>query len=233
MLQKWGKNWSGETYFVGDLHGSLSLLEQELERVGFDKEKDILFCSGDLIDRGERNFDTLKLLDEDWFVCCIGNHEQMMLDHFDGKTGDYYPTSYGEWLIREKYDKSELEHLVAKVRKLPVAIEIDTGDERIGIIHAEVPDMDWNTVAEISTESTNEYFTSSLNHYNVAIWSRTIIKSQTRMDVSNIDIVVHGHTPVRHATSLGNRVYIDVGTVYTGNCKVFSLNEIREMAYNS
>lgn len=68
-------NFDGNNFVVGDLHGHRAQLFDELAHVGFDKSKDRLFCTGDLVDRGPDSFETLKLILEPWFYFVRGNHE--------------------------------------------------------------------------------------------------------------------------------------------------------------
>src|SRR5690606_12978431 len=74
-------NKTGSDYVMGDLHGCLDLLQIELDRIGFDKEKDRLFSVGDLIDRGPDSMGCLRLLREPWFLAVRGNHEDMLIDY--------------------------------------------------------------------------------------------------------------------------------------------------------
>lgn len=38
-------------YIVGDIHGEVSKLDQELAKAGFNYQQDVLYSVGDLIDR--------------------------------------------------------------------------------------------------------------------------------------------------------------------------------------
>ena len=58
-------------YVVGDLHGCYEELMKELDRINFDKSRDILICVGDLIDRGKSSEKIIALLDEPWFVSVL------------------------------------------------------------------------------------------------------------------------------------------------------------------
>ena len=58
-----GKNFSS-VYVIGDLHGSYSLLMQELKNLNFDFHNDLLICTGDLIDRGVENLECISLLEQ-------------------------------------------------------------------------------------------------------------------------------------------------------------------------
>lgn len=66
---------------VGDLHGHRHLLEDELDRIGFNPTRDRVLSGGDLIDRGPDSLGTLELLEEPWFHAVLGNHELMLLNY--------------------------------------------------------------------------------------------------------------------------------------------------------
>jgi len=81
-------------FVIGDLHGSLDLLEHMLERIddaigtlGLSDPK--LVFVGDYIDRGPSSAGVLRRLHElstefpNNVTCLLGNHEQMMLDFID------------------------------------------------------------------------------------------------------------------------------------------------------
>ena len=66
-------NQTDHIYVVGDLHGCYSLLIQELEKINFDFQNDVLICTGDLVDRGAENFESISLLEQPWFLSVRGN----------------------------------------------------------------------------------------------------------------------------------------------------------------
>ena len=80
-----GKSFSS-VYIIGDLHGSYSLLMQELKTINFDFHNDLLICTGDLIDRGTENLECISLLEQPWFATVRGNHEEMCI------TGQFDPS---------------------------------------------------------------------------------------------------------------------------------------------
>jgi serine/threonine protein phosphatase 1 len=79
---------------------------------------------------------------------------------------------------------------------------IDSGDSKIGIVHAEPP-LDWNIIDQHKEQE--------------LIWSRDKINKKKEDLVANIDMVYVGHTPVETPLNLGNTRYIDTGAFYTGN----------------
>ena len=89
-------------YIVGDLHGSYSLLMQELHLKNFDFENDLLICTGDIIDRGTENLECISLLDQKWFLTVRGNHEEMCIrGQHDPKMKDMHARNGGAWFYRQ------------------------------------------------------------------------------------------------------------------------------------
>ncbi len=69
-------------WVVGDIHGCYSLLLTRLAQLNFSPDTDLLISTGDNIDRGKENLETLRLLNTSWFISVVGNHEAMALDAF-------------------------------------------------------------------------------------------------------------------------------------------------------
>lgn len=84
-IKKFKLNTKGRDFVIGDVHGEYSYLMALLDHVNFDKNKDRLFSTGDLIDRGYENEECLRLLAEPWFHATLGNHEAMVLMFFYGQ----------------------------------------------------------------------------------------------------------------------------------------------------
>lgn len=213
MNKRFKQNKNGHDFVVGDIHGCYSILMKSLESIEFDFKNDRLFCVGDLIDRGPENFQCLSLLDEVWFHTVIGNHEDMMcrsiynyntfnetsdqrLWYMNG--GIWYENLYVEQ--RKKVD----DYYFEKIMSLPISIEIEMDNEqKVGIVHAEVKDGNWHSLTNHNSESVG-----------TALWGRTRISYGIDKPVSNMQYVIHGHTPVDEPYWLGNCLYIDTGVVY-------------------
>lgn len=198
------KNTAGRDFVVGDIHGHFSTLQRQLDEIGFDPEVDRLFSVGDLVDRGPESEDVLFWLDTSWFHAVRGNHEVMTYER-----ADYHIANGGMWYYG--LTETEQELIAFELAQLPLAIEVDTDDGRVGIIHAQVPLLDW----DILKTTDNSIIEAE------AVWGRSIMAKYKHTGdagntwVKNIDKVYVGHTIVKHPIVIGNIHYIDT-SAYKG-----------------
>ena len=202
-------------YVVGDLHGCYRFLMQELEKIRFNFEQDLLICTGDLVDRGSENLECISLLDQPWFLSVRGNHEEMCIKGRDDVwIQDMHARNGGEWfylLSTEKQDKlSEI------LSKLPLVIEIQLEDKKIGILHADIDIHDWNQF-KTNIAKGERKIPGLTSAYTNALWGRGRIRHHSKCygTVKNIDEIYLGHTIVQRHTQIDNCHYIDVGSSYT------------------
>ncbi|WP_436916852.1 metallophosphoesterase [Acinetobacter schindleri] len=202
-------------YVVGDLHGCYRLLMQELEKIRFNFEQDLLICTGDLVDRGSENLECISLLDQPWFLSVRGNHEEMCIKGRDDVwIQDMHARNGGEWfylLSTEKQDK-----LSVIFSQLPLVIEIQLEDKKIGILHADIDIHDWNQF-KTNIAKGERKIPGLTSAYTNALWGRGRIRHHSKRygTVKNIDEIYLGHTIVKRHTQIDNCHYIDVGSSYT------------------
>jgi len=83
-------------YAVGDIQGCYQPLQALLAKVKFDANKDVLWCCGDVVNRGPESLEVLRFLKSlgDACVCVLGNHDLQLLAYaaggksFEGDTLD-------------------------------------------------------------------------------------------------------------------------------------------------
>lgn len=225
----------GRTFVGGDIHGELDLLLQELEKVGFDKSVDVFIATGDLIDRGPKSLEAIKLIQEPWFETVLGNHEDLAYKSFFGETEDIRNENFGCWFqnggkwyfdLPPESQNEFQEILKDSVSKLPYLIEISMPDGRkIGVAHASVPGRDWEQLSAPLSDIQREaaiWHRGPANDIQAALespwddWEEDYI-------IKNIDQVYLGHTPARTPFSGANLTFIDTGAFHTGKLTVIEL----------
>jgi len=212
------KNMTGKDYICSDIHGHFFLLEQKLEQVSFNPEKDRLFCLGDLIDRSADSPQVLDYLKKSWFYSILGNHEFMLIDACETD----HPEAKQQWFSwgghwAENLSDDELDEYYQAFIKLPIAIELElTAGKKVGLVHANLPDkINWLDVKETLESLANTH----INHYGPLLremlWESAPVYENYSLDiesVENIDHVFHGHTIVKEIIVLENRTFMDLGS---------------------
>lgn len=223
-----GRNPNGKTFFCGDIHGCYHDLLNILHTRKFDFNNDRLICTGDLIDRGPDSQLCLELLEKSWFYTVMGNHEDMMINCYCAPSD----SSFRQWIINggqwsSALDNEEAIYATNEILQLPIAIETTIGNKKIGVIHADPVYSDWEEIKkELKSENVSSTFVAT------ALWSRS--NSDSEFNVSNIDLVVHGHTIKDKIEKIGNRLFIDTGSFlkywdgYDGHISVVSEEELLE-----
>lgn len=209
LFRRVERNPRGRDIIVGDVHGCFTLLRAALVRIGFNVDGgDRLFMVGDLVDRGPESIQALDFLALPWVHAVQGNHEAMAIEWTSGSGMDSrnYAANGGAWMMA--LDREMQCEVAATVSALPIAIELDTADGLVGIVHAECPFDDWRKfIAELTAPECGTQRHDQI--IDAAMWSRTRIGSADESIVTGVRAVVVGHTPMERMTSLGNTLFID------------------------
>lgn len=207
MVETYAENKGGTDYVVGDIHGCHDQLVQAMRGVGFDRVSDRLFSVGDLIDRGPRSLDCLRLVYEPWFHAVRGNHEELArkaLSDPSVRDMDLWLMNGGTWFFDE--DAREVRMVVTDaLKRMPYAMEVKVAGSQVGIVHAQPP-ADWC-----------EVYTANDAVLHDMLWSRNRIANADETPVSGIAAVVVGHTILAARKVLGNVVFIDTGAFASRN----------------
>jgi len=212
---------------VGDLHGHRSLLELQLEQLGFDPTRDRVLSVGDLINRGPDSLGTLSLLEEPWFYPVLGNHELMLLDflgYYSSRihSGKAFRSGGGEW-ISEAIDRHRktVHRLADLVASLPLAIHVEAGCS-FNVMHGDLAPFDYypDFLAAEETVGVHEAdrgTTSRLN-FQDAMRSNLFglrfahhLVQISEKPVGELHMTYVGHSPVRCVTVHNSYIYIDQG----------------------
>ena len=143
-IERFAVNSRGRDLAVGDIHGHFQRLERCLEQIGFDPRRDRLFSVGDLVDRGPDSARALEWLAQPWLHAVQGNHESLAVSHVMGGRLDpqLYRAAGGGWFL--ELGPSEQRRFAERFADLPTALEIDTDDGLVGLLHADCPFADWH-----------------------------------------------------------------------------------------
>lgn len=206
---------NGSDYIVGDIHGNVNALEKILkETFLFDKNKDRLFCVGDLIDRGEDNLKSMSLIEEPWFKMVLGNHENMHLKKdFRSKNNET------EWAIDYYHNDTKESRLyfdyLKEIRNCPLTIEYEDkkNNLKLGIVHAQFGFM--YSKEKINWDTYHQESLLDLYEFEDMIWSRDILKRTPNSLIEGVNMIFTGHNPMKRNMIIGNHYLLDRG-FFTG-----------------
>ncbi|HET8689735.1 MAG TPA: metallophosphoesterase [Methanosarcina sp.] len=236
------ENLNGYDYIIGDLHGSIHLLEKFMLLM-FDKKVDRMFSVGDLIDRGIRSYKSLQLIREPWFFPVLGNHEGMFysfIDPFgdgDWRQGNSFWGNGGNWV--NDYDvadkKEDLKDLAELLTTLPRIRTIE-GKNKVHIIHAEFPigpNKKYKVLTDAMIEDDEicmELCTTQSWDGDYSCWGRDQFADFNNNDPTKVifydedvkcfespdlSLVVCGHTIVKRPVLFGKLLNVDTGAWFS------------------
>jgi serine/threonine protein phosphatase 1 len=206
--RKYKINHIGRDFFLGDLHGSIQLLNKALKKIKFNIETDRIFCVGDVIDRGDASAECLKLCKNNWFFSVLGNHEAMLLeskDNFFKK--EVWFRNGGQWWAEVSFnERSLLEEII--LEEFCVSLSVETAFGNVGVIHSGYPFGEWPLQND---EELNK------SHLKNILWDREILKESQTKIITGVSLIISGHTPIDAPTLLGNHLFIDTGCGHYAN----------------
>lgn len=221
-----------KTWAMGDIHGSFLALEQVLERSGFDNENDLLLFTGDVCDGfPETNQCIERLMKIKNLIHVVGNHDQWVIDFYDGKMDKRISGDYSSWIYQggqatvDSYPdgKMPVEHLVFL---------------KSAVHYCEIAENEGDVPTKIITHGGFAYH-RPVQEQNTAMfcWNRELIslaflKKQEAHNLSKIyDEIYVGHTP----TMSFDESYtvpvrwsgvwnVDTSAAYSGKLSIIDIN---------
>jgi hypothetical protein len=176
-------NFDGRDFLIGDLHGCFDELMKLLNHVKFDENKDRLFSTGDLIDRGPKSYKALELLKKDWFFSVLGNHEDILLNKINQIKND----DIQSFSVEEINYIKELTDLIPYVYNMPLIIEMEhllLGS--IYIVHSEILPEHLTTFSseKISSKEYERYF-NAMKLYDFSNQIKLFIERYRNQEMPN------------------------------------------------
>ena len=225
MIKHFTLNTAGRDFIVGDIHGCFLQLELQLERIGFDPAVDRLFSVGDLVDRGQESWRAVEFLNKPWFHAVMGNHEQMLAMFL---AGEIHPAMYerngGSWAIAGHAKRSDdLAEMAQLFLQLPLAIELETAEGMVCIVHATCDYAHWDHFKAAVQRDDSHGESAVMN----AIWGRGRFEGSMCGPVQGVRAVVCGHTPGRDIRVLDNLHFIDTGCCFGGKLTVIDASTLQ------
>lgn len=135
----------------------------------------------------------------------------------------------GEWFV-ELYTSdvnatSQLGRgIIEYFSSLPWAIEIETAHGAIGVVHADVPCVQWSELIRVLEKGRFDHPVREQVLWDRRRWRGHEVSTQ----IVGVTAVIVGHTPTREAAQRGNVINIDTGAVYGCKLTVFDLADVRK-----
>lgn len=226
LVKRFPINAIGRDFAVGDIHGHFTLLQKALDEVGFNPAADRLFSVGDLVDRGPECEQVLEWLDKPWFNPVRGNHDDYVCRHDTCDIGNWLQNG-GAWFI--SLTDAERGEFAAQFRELPIAIEVETPEGLIGLLHADCPFPSWQYLLEKLEDGAEGNAGLLRSIKNACMWSRRRVELEDGSGVEGIRALVVGHTPLAIPLALGNVVHIDTAAWCQTKGGYFTLLDLRSL----
>ncbi|MGV6395652.1 metallophosphoesterase [Pseudomonas caspiana] len=222
-------NAKGRDFAVGDIHGHFTRLQSALDEAGFDPAVDRLFSVGDLVDRGPESLQALEWLAQPWFFAVQGNHEALAIAHAQRKPLDYrmYLSSGGAWFLELAPEAQQ--HCAAYFAQMPIALEVETTEGLIGLVHADCPLPTWDMLRA----TLKGHMPERGRLQESCQWSRERLQLRDYSGIPDLRALIVGHTPLPDPEILGNVFHIDTGGWRSDDNGYFTLMELSSLTLNT
>lgn len=235
------KHEHGSFDIIGDVHGCCDELEQLLQQLGYTASENssnkhsfwnyptykhpqgrkAIFL-GDLVDRGSRILDTLKLVhnmqEADSALCILGNHENKLIRKLNGKN---VKLNHGlEQTVAEldTITPEQQQEINTWLKSLISHYVLDDG--KLVVAHAGLrEELQGRGSGYVRNFALYGETTGEIDEFGFPVryeWAR---------EYRGKAMVVYGHTPVLEAEWLNNTIDIDTGCVFGGKLTALSYPE--------
>jgi serine/threonine protein phosphatase 1 len=135
----------------------------------------------------------------------------------------------GEWFLRlycagEKEAADTVSNIASYLASLPYAIEIETENGRVGIVHADPLIPQWDNLTHILEHGPSDAVERNSILFNRLRWR----PNAWTPPMEDVAAVIVGHTPTREIAQRGGVVNIDTAAVYGNKLTILDLADIRD-----
>ena len=213
-------------FIVGDLHGSLHLLEHILEQIdhvigtlGLTDPK--LVFVGDYIDRGPASAGVLDRLFElahefpDNIICILGNHEQMMLDFIEApeaRHARWFRNGAEQTFASFGIELPPETAWAANANSLAMALRAKLGEPMESWLRA-LPTSIMSGNLMVTHAGADPARALSDQSPRILLWGHPEFLTRTRVDEY---WVAHGHTIMDEPICADGRISVDTGAYASG-----------------
>ncbi|MDD3807858.1 MAG: metallophosphoesterase [Candidatus Marinimicrobia bacterium] len=122
---------------LGDIHGQYNALIRVLKKADYDPKVDILYCVGDLTDRGPDSAKVVEFCINHGVLSIRGNHDMWFLDYLRYGYAPMIWLSQGGYktLISFQQEAISRDLVLTYYKKMPYYREISEGGLSIAIVH--------------------------------------------------------------------------------------------------
>lgn len=189
--------------YMTDIHGEYAGMQQLLDYASYIPAVDQLVIGGDMVSRGKDSGPVLKevrrlsLLYPNQVKIVIGNHEEMMGWHYEGKSKIWLSHAGNETIrsIKQTFNReNELQDLLKWTNTLPLIVE----DEEYIYTHAGI-----NPYVALEEQDREILWMSEFDFYS---YPRPVI-----LECTGGKPIIHGHTPCEFIYFDGARMNCDLG----------------------
>lgn len=185
------------TYAIGDLQGCLGPLQDLLELIGFNRQRDRLWFVGDLVNRGPQSLQTLRFVQSlgDAAVTVLGNHDLHLLIVAAGHAKEHKGDTLDQILAAPDRDE-----LLAWLR----GRKLFHSDGNYALVHAGLlPQWDIAKATELAAEAESALRGDSWGHFAARMYGnlpdcwddglrgwdrlRVIVNAMTRLRICTAD----------------------------------------------
>ena len=145
-----------------------------------------------------------------------------------------------QWLL-DAYDSLNedkwadlITEIMNLISQMPLMIQVGNGPDAVGVIHAELPDWDWNrSVTRLERIKKVKFWDQPRDEPSIEsiLWGRTQFQSlmngeQNDRHISGIAWVIQGHSVLNAPKRAGNRLWIDTGAYESQPARGLSIAEL-------